>query len=371
MTKILMTGVTGYIGGTILTRFAQRSDFETFDIRAIVRSSEKAEKLKSLFKNVTPILGSHSDIPLISQAASEVDVVIAMADCDDVDAATGTLQGLRKRFEETGVLSDNAAGMYLTDIIWDDANPDQIATLKPTQPHRPVDLKIVGADAEGYVKTYIILPATIWGISKGPLFTSGISNKKSVQIPALIRASLDRGHAGMVGLGKNIWPNVEIHERKWNPTINQFASGRVSIFSNLHMLNCVFPWITVGDLYNHLFDAVVVSSSLPSTPGHGREGYYFGANEEHTLYQVGKSISDVMLKMHKSNGGEPTTFTQEEINKYFNGSSYLGSNSRCRPNRSKALGWAPKKTTQDMLDSVYPETELVIEIGAPAVSEKL
>ena len=84
------------------------------------------------------------------------------------------------------------------------------------------------------------------------------------------------------------------------------------------MLNCVFPWITVGDLYNHLFDAVVVSSSLPSTPGHGREGYYFGANEEHTLYQVGKSISDVMLKMHKSNGGEPTTFTQEEINKYFN-----------------------------------------------------
>lgn len=122
----------------------------------------------------------------------------------------------------------------------------------------------------------------------------------------------------MVGLGKNIWPNVEIHERKWNPTINQFASGRVSIFSNLHMLNCVFPWITVGDLYNHLFDAVVVSSSLPSTPGHGREGYYFGANEEHTLYQVGKSISDVMLKMHKSNGGEPTTFTQEEINKYFN-----------------------------------------------------
>ncbi|GAW05240.1 NAD(P)-binding protein [Lentinula edodes] len=351
MTKILMTGVTGYIGGTILTRFAQRSDFETFDIRAIVRSSEKAEKLKSLFKNVTPILGSHSDIPLISQAASEVDVVIAMADCDDVDAATGTLQGLRKRFEETGkksifintsgtgVLSDNAAGMYPTDIIWDDANPDQIATLKPTQPHRPVDLKIVGADAEGYVKTYIVLPATIWGISKGPLFTSGISNKKSVQIPALIRASLDRGHAGMVGLGKNIWPNVEIHE--------------------------------LGDLYNHLFDAVVVSSSLPSTPGHGREGYYFGANEEHTLYQVGKSISDVMLKMHKSNGGEPTTFTQEEINKYFNGSSYLGSNSRCRPNRSKALGWAPKKTTQDMLDSVYPETELVIEIGAPAVSEKL
>ncbi|KAJ3734206.1 NAD(P)-binding protein [Lentinula guzmanii] len=348
MTKILMTGVTGYIGGTVLTRFAQRPDFEDFDIRCIVRSPEKAEKIKSLFKNVAPIVGSHSDISLMTEASSKVDVVIAMADCDDVDAATGTLQGLKKRFEKTGskpifintsgtgVLSDTAAGMYATDTIWDDANPEQMATLKPTQPHRPVDLKIVSADAEGYVNTYIILPPTIWGISRGHLFDSGISNKKSVQIPALIRASLDRGHAGMVGLGKNIWHNVEVHE--------------------------------LSDLYSILFDAVL--SPLPNL-GHGREGYFFGANEEHTLYQVGKSISDVMFKMSKSKGGEPSTFTKEEVDKYFNGSSYLGSNSRCRSNRSKTLGWAPKKTTEDMLESIYPETELVIEIGALTASEKL
>ncbi|KAJ4476199.1 hypothetical protein J3R30DRAFT_414048 [Lentinula aciculospora] len=78
MTTILMTGVTGYIGSTVLTRFAQRNDFDTFDIRCIVRSAAKAEKLNSLYKNVTPIIGSHSDIPLMTQAASEVDVDIAM-----------------------------------------------------------------------------------------------------------------------------------------------------------------------------------------------------------------------------------------------------------------------------------------------------
>ncbi|KAJ3711797.1 hypothetical protein C8R42DRAFT_648034 [Lentinula raphanica] len=132
MTKILMTGVT----------------------------ASKAEKIKSLYKNVTPIVGSHSDISLMSEACSEVDIVIAMADCDDVDAATGTLHGLKKCFDKTGskpifvntsgtgVLSDKAAGMYATDIVWDDANPEQMATLQPTQPHRPVDLKIVAADTE-------------------------------------------------------------------------------------------------------------------------------------------------------------------------------------------------------------------------------
>ncbi|KAE9408812.1 NAD(P)-binding protein [Gymnopus androsaceus JB14] len=346
MTKILLTGVTGYIGGAVLTRLAKRDDFDSFDIRCIVCSPEKAEKIKVLFKNVRPIVGSRSDSALMTEAASEVDVVIAMANCNDLDAATVILQGLKKRFEEsgkppifintsgTGVLIDDAAGMYATETIWDDTNPDQIETLKPSQPHRPVDLKIVGADAEGYVKTYIILPANIWGIAKGPLFDSGISHKQSVQIPILIRTSLDRGHAGMVGLGKNIWPNVEIRD--------------------------------VADLYNFLFDATLSPSA---NLGHGREGFYFCTNEEHTLYQVGEAISEAMLKMNKGKGGAPTKFTKDEIDKYFGGWDVLGSNSRCRANRCRALGWAPKNTTKDMLASIDAEIELVM--GAAAASDKL
>jgi nucleoside-diphosphate-sugar epimerase len=140
----------------------------------------------------------------------------------------------------------------------------------------------------------------------------------------------------MVGLGKNVWHNIEIHE--------------------------------LAELYSILFDAV---RSPDGGPGHGREGYYFGANEEHRLYEIGKGISDVLQKMNRGKGGEPTTFSKEEIDKYFNGSSYLGSNSRCRPNRSKALGWTPKMTTKDMLNSIYAETELVIQISASAKSDKL
>jgi hypothetical protein len=66
-----------------------------------------------------------------------------------------------------------------------------------------------------YVRAYFILPSTIWNVSTGPLFDAGISNPRSVQIPTLVRASIDRGNGGMVGEGKNIWPNVEVHEREW------------------------------------------------------------------------------------------------------------------------------------------------------------
>lgn len=67
----------------------------------------------------------------------------------------------------------------------------------------------------GYVRTYIVLPSTIYGLPTGNLYDIGISNQHSIQIPLAIKASLDRGQGGVVGEGKNIWPHVEIHEREF------------------------------------------------------------------------------------------------------------------------------------------------------------
>ncbi len=55
----------------------------------------------------------------------------------------------------TGVLADAADGMFASETVFDDANPDQINMLDPSQPHRPVDLKIVNADDEGNVQTLV------------------------------------------------------------------------------------------------------------------------------------------------------------------------------------------------------------------------
>lgn len=48
-----------------------------------------------------------------------------------------------------GVLADNAAGLHPTDIIYNDADAAQIATLEPERLHRPVDLAIEEADKQG------------------------------------------------------------------------------------------------------------------------------------------------------------------------------------------------------------------------------
>ena len=102
--------------------------------------------------------------------------------------------------------------MHPTDTIFNDNDVEQIKSIPDTAFHRNVDLLIMNADKEGYVRSHIIAPSTIYGVAKGPLVDAGVSNDRSIQIPVLVRASLSRKQAGMVGLGKALWPDVQIDE---------------------------------------------------------------------------------------------------------------------------------------------------------------
>lgn len=87
---------------------------------------------------------------------------------------------------------------------------------------------------------------------------------------------------GVVGLGKSIWANVHIHD--------------------------------VADLYIVLFDAITAN---PEGVGHGWEGFYFGENDEHTWYDVGKAISKALVDLGIGGTDEPTELTDEELTRYW------------------------------------------------------
>ncbi|CAK5267088.1 unnamed protein product [Mycena citricolor] len=340
-TKILFTGATGYIGGTILSRFLAEPDASSrFAFTVIVRDPKKAEKFKQF--GVTPVVGSHSDETLVEELASQADVVIATADCDDLVAAKATLAGLKKRAQAngtppifintsgTGEICDNARGLFAEPSVYDDTNATQMASIPPEAMHRNVDNAILAADVSqpgGFVKTYIILPGTVWGLAKTPLVAAGIQNDHSIQIPSQIQAAIDRKRAGMVGEGKNIWPNVEVHD--------------------------------LAELFYIVYDKATSGADL----GHGYEGFFFGASDDHTLLEVAKEIGKALVATGRSDNPEPTSFTKEELDKYFQGSEYLGSNSRCKANHSFAIGWKPAKKTADMLADIPDEIESLIKSG--------
>ncbi|PBK72532.1 hypothetical protein ARMSODRAFT_1016484 [Armillaria solidipes] len=118
--------------------------------------------------------------------------------------AQAILQSAKDRYEKTGKalilihtpgtgeLTCNAQVLHSTDVVYSDLDIPLSETLPPSQPRRKVDLAVIAADNEGYVKTYIVLPYYL-------------------RIK-LVEVSLARKQGGVVGEGKNYWPNVDVNE---------------------------------------------------------------------------------------------------------------------------------------------------------------
>ncbi|KAG2018245.1 hypothetical protein CC2G_007688 [Coprinopsis cinerea AmutBmut pab1-1] len=100
-TTLFITGGTGYIGGTVVDRLLDHPDVSTFEITLLVRTLEKAEKLQTL--GLKTVVGDNSNLELLTSSAASADVVISMADSDNYPAARAILDGIKQRFEATGV----------------------------------------------------------------------------------------------------------------------------------------------------------------------------------------------------------------------------------------------------------------------------
>ncbi|KAL1940288.1 hypothetical protein VTO73DRAFT_9240 [Trametes versicolor] len=340
-TTIFITGATGYIGGSVLERLLKHPKAATFEITTIVRSAEKAKILKEKF-GVDAAVGSHADTNKLTALSEKADVVFSCADSDDLSAMNAIFRGLKARFEKTGVksilihtsgtglITDEAKGLYATEKIWHDSRPEEIESLPDTTFHRNVDLPIVNADKEGWLLGYIVLPSTIYGLASGQLVDAGVMNRRSAQIPLLIKLAIARGQGGMVGQGKSIWNSVHIDD--------------------------------MADFYLILFNAALEKrENIP----HGREGFYYSENGEHTWYDLCKTIAKELHAKGASKTDEPTTFTDEELIKAIGNLAganlALGSNARARGEQARALGWKPKYTTEDLFASIKPEVEVALK----------
>ncbi|KAJ7025644.1 hypothetical protein C8F04DRAFT_131803 [Mycena alexandri] len=349
MKNILFIGGTGYIGGPILSRFIERED-PNLTLTALVRSPEKAEKLRKLdLRGLNLVIGSHNDATLVERLVSEADIVFSLADCDDLQAAESILRGLKRRFNAThvkpilihmsgtGCLGDRAQGAFSSETVYNDLDIAQIETLPATQPHRNVDLAIVEADNQGYTDTYIVLPGLVFGTPHGILAREAVQNPTNLALTGFIRASFTRGAAGLHGEAKNMIAVADVTE----------GQHRILVLCVMIHARNVY---TVADLVNILYDSVVANSAQI---GHGRNGYYFVSSAD----VVFEKLVDVI----ESRAGKRRAFTQEELDLYFPNQpslqSFFGDNGRADSARSRALGWKPVKATEEFLVALRDEVE--------------
>jgi nucleoside-diphosphate-sugar epimerase len=334
--NILLTGATGYIGGSVLNALLQHPNASNFNITALIRGDdERVKKIASL--NVTPLVGSNESFEILEKAASESHVVIHTGNsADDLSSTQALISGLNKQTKATGkpaiyihtsgtgVLFEHVRGKKGSDKVYNDLKPDEINSLSDKQPHRNVDLFVINsADANPLLKTVIILPPLIYGIG------TGLFNRTSIQLPCLVRAALKRHKAEMIGPGEAIWSNVHIAD--------------------------------LADAYTIIFDQLLAvygpdaKSDAQRSPylTTGREGYYFTENGMHTWRQLSEKIGEVLYKKGIAKSPEVTSFPDDEVESSLFGiySWFIaGSQSNSKAERIRKLGWKPHRPS--VLDSV-------------------
>ncbi|KAJ6472918.1 hypothetical protein C8R47DRAFT_1053987 [Mycena vitilis] len=319
MQNILFIGGTGYIGGPIFSRFLEKNDPKS-NITALVRSADKADRLRALDVKVNVVSGSHDDVALVERLASEADFVFSLADSDNLKAAESILRGLKKRSDTTGnkptlihlsgtgCLGDGAKGMFASQKVYKDTDLAALEALPDTASHRNVDLAIIAADVQGYINSYIFFPGLVFGTPRGVLAKAGVQNGNNLGVTYILSAFFNRGAAGFVGEGKNIIALVDVNE--------------------------------IADLVELLYTA---ASSKHAA--HGKQGYYFATSGEISWAE----IADVLAPR----AGAARPYTQEELDATFPGlvflHDFLGDNGRADSEHSRALGWKPVKGTADYL----------------------
>ncbi|EEU36639.1 uncharacterized protein NECHADRAFT_86561 [Fusarium vanettenii 77-13-4] len=311
MTKIFLTGATGYIGGDGLHTLVKAHP--EYEITALVRSKEKGDLVTSQYPSVKLVYGDLDDFDLLAEQVSKADITCHWASCEHEAAAKAIAEGISRKVKDNAGfvihlsgadiicypdLNDETYGIKRDQVFDDWDGIGEVTSPPESAPHKEVDLAILGIGS----KTAIVCPPTIYGPGRGP------GNQRSIQVPELALYSLKRGVGITVQGGENIWNSVHVHDlsKLWLKLVEAAAQGGGKA-----------DW--------------------------GSKGYYFVENGDFTWKAITEKISQEAKKQGLWEHEKVESLSVEDADKVWSYASFFwGTNSRSRAIRArKILDWEP------------------------------
>lgn len=191
--KVLLAGVTGYIGGSVLHQLLHSGHpaLENAEITCLVRGSERIAELHNAFGNRVKAMGFEGleDTDRLVEIASQYDVILNMTLGYHLASATAFIKGLSLRLIHTGrdawmvhtsgvsSLADQPlSGAHVEsnmDLEFDDSRDDIYAYEKSRNTgtkyiQRTTDLGMIDAGVKSGVKTVVVMSPLIYGVSDDP-----------------------------------------------------------------------------------------------------------------------------------------------------------------------------------------------------------
>lgn len=342
--KILLTGATGYIGGSILTALLNSSNpalQSAGPITCLLRGADRAAVLSSTYGDrVKPVLYRDlDDVETATAVAAEHDIVIHTTVGSHPASAQALVRGLAQRKASTGREvwmihtsgTSNVGDMPITKPEvpmrkWDDAVDDvygfekELEALEP-YPQRTAELGVIDAGLELGVRTVVIMSPIIYGPG------TGLFNKVSMWT-VLVHAMLQAGQAAVVGDGVGIWNHVHVED-----------------LADLHEI-VLLEILSKGE------------RSLPT----GKKGIMFSANGQHSWQELGEDVANACYELGISPDKTVARLSLEEAGRtlvpHVIGSGafefpageaartaelLFSTNARTTANVARRLGWAPTR----------------------------
>lgn len=350
--KILLTGATGFIGGSVLTQLltSHVPALKKTPISCLVRRQEQADLLTSTYGDrVAPVLFKDlDDSDTIVNVASEHDIVVNTTIGIHAESARSLVLGLEKRKATTGKDvfmvhtsgTSNVADQPISKVYVEKdpehvfSDLDDIYTYEHArnalQPYaqRTSELGVVDQGLKSGVKTLVIMSPLIYGPG------TGLGNRTTIQVPLYTKSILSSGRAIIVGDGKGVWDHVHVED--------------------------------LARLYE-----IVVIKMIEAGQGlpFGKQGIIFSGAGRHSWGEVASGVAQAAYEAGAIKSAEVKSVTLEEGAKALTGGNVLivelgfSSNSRTRADIAERLGWKPQKTEDDFKKHFREEVDVVIRKG--------
>ncbi|PSN71717.1 NAD(P)-binding protein [Corynespora cassiicola Philippines] len=333
--NILVTGAAGYIGGSVIADFLSQNVIGKEYVTALVRTEAQQEVLSRL--GIKVVRADLSDKEALTEAVlqNKINVVIHTASSMDPSYSLPLISALSKRKEqgepETFFLHTSGYSAFFHHLGWpstlnSDTGPvfPKIKELGDSFPLRRTDVTITEHGRACGVKTFIVMPPTVYGKGTGP------GNTVSFPLRLLVTGLLKAGEVGKFSENKQ---HFVTH-------ISDVVSLCARIIQNIRQGNAL---------------------------AHGEQGFYLAMEPFVYWHDVHERLAAALharglvgspeVKTWRSydEASEKMGFPPEFVQMLWDGTCTMA------PSRSQAIGWRPTRDGSYFMESIEDDIDAVLE----------
>ncbi|KAJ4477469.1 NAD-P-binding protein [Lentinula aciculospora] len=354
-TAVLLTGASGYLGGSLLVYLLHKFDLEFRNVKlfTLVRKAEQVDKVLQLGGNVNPLIGDVQDAERMKNLIIEnfVSIVIETVDARQFAVAQPFIEALSVVKERHNVpvhfIHTSGAKMFSSHVGVDQSNflnddGEVYSTIAGLDTRHPVmkqfvslNNQIIDFAEEKGVRSYIVAPPMVYGPG------AGFGNKISIQIVALVRVARALGQLFQVDKTDTTWPLMHIDDQ-------------VALY------------------------ATVLSNILQLKAPHGKDGFYFSENGTFSWRSLSLAIVNALRRqIGLDSTHKLLVATDEDLNAM---ATVLGcdvgmvpvslaGNCSVHGNNARKLGWAPQHGVGHLMSNVDDEVAYIMKADSTFASK--